>query len=544
LLERQRAIPHGSLMIVGGMFVIMFLLLLVAWTCFQHRSWGLLVLLIGVEMIAGIQFTQWRTTLGSATPAELKERISQLPAGPVVPRMHAMRNNADDSQVMHLLWRNTQTFQGWPSHGGFNSFWLAAHHDLTDSFPALHSAMLDQPIVYLADTLLTRDEVRNGCPEAPAVLEGRSPFRGLKGEGSLVPVDASFEHLTLHSFMNHEGFMVVQQNRYPGWRITVDGQEVPIVPVNVAAFGAWLPKGDHRIELRYHKPVLRILLWVSHGVFFLLVFLLSWSSERRTFHMVAASILLLAWCWSMLAHAPKQQRMDEGWQDVLAALPRTDHVLAINTDRGPGLVPSGGLVMRMDLPDDIGPLEKALEGPVVPLDTLVMAWHGLPISPAARALLAHNGWRHVESHGNKAAGSMVLVHDEEALEWQVLHEDPMEGGLALHVQGMPWGPAWRRNIGQLLAEAEGLMIMDLYHRGSGSGDARLVIERRRHDVITDHETIPLGPSDTLRWHHFMAVRSLPHRRFAAEELGVYVLSTGGDTVWVKDLRVRHGKLPF
>ena len=36
-----------------------------------------------------------------------------------------------------------------------------------------------------------------------------------------------------------------------GWRLLVDGRPHPTVPTNGPLLGAWLPAGDHRLDLLY-----------------------------------------------------------------------------------------------------------------------------------------------------------------------------------------------------------------------------------------------------------------------------------------------------
>ncbi len=46
---------------------------------------------------------------------------------------------------------------------------------------------------------------------------------------------------------------VFSQSHYPGWRAELDGNAVPLVRVNHAFMGAWVPSGRH--EILFHRPV-------------------------------------------------------------------------------------------------------------------------------------------------------------------------------------------------------------------------------------------------------------------------------------------------
>src|SRR5690606_35066820 len=136
LIDRMRSTPTGALVWANAIVLIgiLFTLMIVIWRG-AGACW--LLFLISIEMIAGIQFSQWHTTLGRYSPAELSDRIGALPEGPILPRMRPIGMNKDDSSVLHRLWTNTQHFQGHPTHAGFNSFWMSAHARLTDYHPEL-----------------------------------------------------------------------------------------------------------------------------------------------------------------------------------------------------------------------------------------------------------------------------------------------------------------------------------------------------------------------------------------------------------------------
>ena len=48
--------------------------------------------------------------------------------------------------------------------------------------------------------------------------------------------------------------VVVAESWFPGWKATVDGDEVPVLEADGAFLGVPVPAGAHRIELRYERP--------------------------------------------------------------------------------------------------------------------------------------------------------------------------------------------------------------------------------------------------------------------------------------------------
>ncbi|HEX2047759.1 MAG TPA: YfhO family protein [Acidimicrobiales bacterium] len=48
--------------------------------------------------------------------------------------------------------------------------------------------------------------------------------------------------------------VVVAESWFPGWRATVDGDDVPVLQADGAFLGVPVPEGSHEVELRYHRP--------------------------------------------------------------------------------------------------------------------------------------------------------------------------------------------------------------------------------------------------------------------------------------------------
>jgi uncharacterized membrane protein YfhO len=51
--------------------------------------------------------------------------------------------------------------------------------------------------------------------------------------------------------MDLDGWVVVSDSRWPGWRAYVDGKRVETLDANHAFIGIFVPKGTHRIRLMY-----------------------------------------------------------------------------------------------------------------------------------------------------------------------------------------------------------------------------------------------------------------------------------------------------
>jgi hypothetical protein len=91
----------------------------------------------------------------------------------------------------------------------------------------------------------------------------------VEGAGVPLPSFASFEpfepledreiriahrqagHLVLETSNEQRGFAVISEIWHPGWSAVLDGEPLALYRANVAMLGAWVPAGEHRLELRF-----------------------------------------------------------------------------------------------------------------------------------------------------------------------------------------------------------------------------------------------------------------------------------------------------
>jgi hypothetical protein len=93
--------------------------------------------------------------------------------------------------------------------------------------------------------------------EVPEVLPATSAL-----EGAEVTAYGADE-MTIATMADAPGLLVVSEVYESGWRAYVDGEEVEILPTNLALRGVPIPAGEHVVELRYEPRSLRIGLWIS-----------------------------------------------------------------------------------------------------------------------------------------------------------------------------------------------------------------------------------------------------------------------------------------
>ncbi len=79
------------------------------------------------------------------------------------------------------------------------------------------------------------------------------------------------------------GVLVLSEVAYPGWQAAVDGQPASLVRVDYLLRGLCVPPGEHRIELWYDPPLLKVGLVVTGLTLFALIGAVSlpWIQRRR-----------------------------------------------------------------------------------------------------------------------------------------------------------------------------------------------------------------------------------------------------------------------
>ena len=89
------------------------------------------------------------------------------------------------------------------------------------------------------------------------------------------------EHVILNCQAARPGYAVLLDEWTHGWSATVDGVATPIERADVLARALPVPAGEHRIEMRYRTPGLRLGLWLATGGWLIFGFLLVCSRRKR-----------------------------------------------------------------------------------------------------------------------------------------------------------------------------------------------------------------------------------------------------------------------
>lgn len=69
--------------------------------------------------------------------------------------------------------------------------------------------------------------------------------------------------ITLEASTSHDGFLVLSEIFYPGWKAYLDGSETEIYRTNYHLRGMFVPAGSHTVEVRFEPATFRNGLWIS-----------------------------------------------------------------------------------------------------------------------------------------------------------------------------------------------------------------------------------------------------------------------------------------
>jgi len=95
-------------------------------------------------------------------------------------------------------------------------------------------------------------------PGEEVILAEGEPLEGGGGRDEVEIVLYQPERVVVEAHLAGEGYLVLTDAHYPGWRALVDGREVPIHRADVLFRAVRLPAGRHRVEFVYDPLSLKI----------------------------------------------------------------------------------------------------------------------------------------------------------------------------------------------------------------------------------------------------------------------------------------------
>jgi hypothetical protein len=120
-------------------------------------------------------------------------------------------------------------------------------------------------------------------PTRSAVVEA-APALDETGAGEANLVEYAGERVVVATSSDADGYLVLSDAIYPGWRATVDGDEASVYATNHMMRGVFVPAGDHEVVFSFEPDSWRRGLWLSLAGLLLAIGLLAWAARTRAGH--------------------------------------------------------------------------------------------------------------------------------------------------------------------------------------------------------------------------------------------------------------------
>ena len=149
--------------------------------------------------------------------------------------------------MMNVRYAVTETWQATPP--GWREVAVDANSRLLENEHALPRAFVPRRVRFGTEHL---PEMRNETDFAErAWIDATEPLRERDNGRGTVTARRNASGLRLDAVMERDGFIVVSESAWPGWRAYVDGRRVGILRANHVFLGIYVPAGRHEVRLRY-----------------------------------------------------------------------------------------------------------------------------------------------------------------------------------------------------------------------------------------------------------------------------------------------------
>jgi hypothetical protein len=147
----------------------------------------------------------------------------------------------------------------------FYSGMTRTHIRIYENLNVLPRSYFATELVPARDAQQALDLALEGDLRLATIVEGpdmAAHLLNVPDDATLDFVERRNDHHLLASHNDERGFAVIGEIWHPGWRATLDGDPIAIHRTNIAQMGAWLPAGEHLLELEFQPlywPIARAL---------------------------------------------------------------------------------------------------------------------------------------------------------------------------------------------------------------------------------------------------------------------------------------------
>jgi len=247
----------------------------------------LICALVSMEMFVSTQLTAPYTVFDTTIPnSKYQSFINTMPPQFPIPKMTPVILNESDSKKDCPLWRNTCIYNKTISHEGFNPFKLNSIKQLEDSLPGFFTTFLNNPVVYLSNSIFPANQLKIHYAQKqfdPTFIyledeeyynnKSIATFDSILGTTEIVEYLPNKVKVSVNA--SKEALLILLQNRFPGWKVSINGAAVKIMTVNTTTMGVRLPAGKSMVVFEYSPTPIYIGYYLSiFGFVVLSIFLL------------------------------------------------------------------------------------------------------------------------------------------------------------------------------------------------------------------------------------------------------------------------------
>jgi hypothetical protein len=168
-----------------------------------------------------------------------------------------------------------------------NSFKLKAFKRLKKEERKTYKQLINNPLFYFSKKVYSDSLLLNSNKILPQtsfcseyLSEGNHKLKGK----TFIKLDRfQYNSIKIYAKTSDNGLLVFLQNKYPGWKASVDGKSVKIMSVNKIFMGIKIPKGKHYVDFRFEPNAIIKGFYISVTSFFVLIFYLITVLYRNVF---------------------------------------------------------------------------------------------------------------------------------------------------------------------------------------------------------------------------------------------------------------------
>ena len=194
------------------------------------------------------------TATHAQSPKFLIQYFHYLPMGFHPQPQQALELQTDMANSYAQLYRNNSLFNKRISAEGFNSFYFDKLHQLEADTPIYRQLMSLTP-AFWADSLFTHPEFGQMALPQKASWQKAGIYKFL----AITPN-------TIEPQIKRNGWLVLQQSAYPGWKVYLDGHAVKPKTINHMQMGIWVPKNTKTVVWKYKNTPLIVLSILSFSI--------------------------------------------------------------------------------------------------------------------------------------------------------------------------------------------------------------------------------------------------------------------------------------